>query len=491
MLYKFCNKILTFIIMMSLAMPLWADASYYYGPDKLFFNNVSYYKKPVFGHNIYVLNSNYNYVNVAHSITKGCNTDYEKICAIYKWICDNIEYDTSYEIHDADNCFKYKRGVCQAYCNLFYYIAKSIGIRVEVINGKSKDFNGRIGSSGHAWIFAYTHENYGILIDPTWGAGSVNGNTFVKNENCWIWFNIDPKWMILSHFPDDDSYQLLENKISLQKFYSMKPVNSIWIEYGLNLDDIYDKVIGDQLEMPEFYTANEGKIELLDMPMQESVKIGQFYYFRVKMLKDSNLAIINDDMFITKEEWQYEGDGIYSINFMPRNYDDVTVSVKEDYEDTWWSVFKYSMDYPTQNDWNNLRNYYPLESPEMANVKNLYVKEWKAADIDEFRLYQLIVNNNVKELPVFYTNMGENLKIVSVPMTNKLKKGNAYTFSFYPQKGETWAVINEGAWYTDWNVSSDGMLTITVRPENYGKLNISVLKDDGLYHACLGYKITD
>ena len=121
--------------------------------------------------------------------------------------------------------------------------------------------------------------------------------------------------MILSHFPDDDSYQLLENKISLQKFYSMKPVNSIWIEYGLNLDDIYDKVIGDQLEMPEFYTANEGKIELLDMPMQESVKIGQFYYFRVKMLKDSNLAIINDDMFITKEEWQYEGDGIYSINF--------------------------------------------------------------------------------------------------------------------------------------------------------------------------------
>ena len=131
-----------------------------------------------------------------------------------------------------------------------------------------------------------------------------------------------------------------------------------------------------------------------------------------------------------------------------------------------------------------------MESPEVADIKNLNVKEWKTAGVNEYNLYQLITSNNVKELPIFYSNMGQNLKIVNVPMTNNLKKGNTYTFSFYPRKGEEWAIINEGSWYTEWNISSDGKYTITVTPEGCGKLSLSVLRDDGLYYSCLGYKVT-
>lgn len=483
------KKILTFVVVMFFSLFFKANENVVQCQEKHYYQNISYYKKPRIVNSLCLIPSHYDYTNLALYITQGCKTDYEKIRAIYKWMCDNIEYDTSYEIHDADNCYDEKKGVCQAYCNLFYYIAKSIGIRVEIIDGKSKDSDGDIGSSGHSWLFAYVKENHGILLDPTWGAGSVGGGEFIKKDNCWLWFNVDPQWMILSHFPNHESYQLLDNPISLQEFYSLYPVNSIWLEFGIDPKYIYRKNIDNQLEMPEFYTSNEGKIELIDFPMQKSLKIGQFYTFRVKMLCDNKLAIINGDVFIETEQWNEEGNGIYSISFMPRNNGEVSVSVIGDDERMWWSIIKYKVDKPTQRDWNNLKNIYPLESPEISEVKNLYVKEWKSAGIDEHNLYQLITANNVKELPIIYTNMGRNLKIVNVPMTSELKKGKTYTFSFYPKEGEQWAIINESSWYTDWSVSSDGMYTIKVTPENCGKLLLSVLKDDGRYYGCLGYKI--
>ena len=484
------RKILLFVLAIFFSLFFVANENVANAQKDDFFKDVLYYKKPKSANSLSLLKTHYDYTNVARSITKGCKTDYDKVRAIYKWMCDNIEYDTSYKIHDADNCFDNRKGVCQAYCNLFYYMAKSIGIKVEIISGISKDSYGNIGSTGHSWLFAYVEDNYGILLDPTWGAGGVSNGKFVKDDNCWVWFNVDPKWMILSHFPDDESCQILENPISKQKFYSLSPVNSLWLEFGIDPEDIYYKNINYQLEMPEFYTTNEGKIELIDFPMQKSLKIGQFYTFRVKMLCDNELAIINGDDFFETEQWEEEGNGVYSISFMPRNTEGVRVSVIDDDEGMWWSVIEYKIDQPTQRDWNNLKNIYPMESPEVADIENLNVKEWKSAGVNEYNLYQLITSNNVKELPIFYSNMGQNLKIVNVPMTKNLKKGNTYTFSFYPRKGEKWAIINEGSWYTEWNISSDGKYTITVTPEGCGKLSLSVLRDDGLYYSCLGYKVT-
>ena len=168
--------------------------------------------------NPYVLKSKCDYSIKVKSITKGCRNDYERICAIYKWICDNIQYDTSYEIYDADRCYKNKKGVCSAYCNLFYYMAKAAGVRTVIVNGSAKGFGG-IG--GHVWIFAYINKKQGILLDPTWGAGGVGGiggTTFYKSKDCWEWFNVDPKSLIKTHFPEDESYQFLEKPVTLEEF---------------------------------------------------------------------------------------------------------------------------------------------------------------------------------------------------------------------------------------------------------------------------------
>lgn len=456
--------------------------------DGDYFKNVSYYKKHNYGHNMYILNSNYNYINVANTITEGCSTNYEKICAIYKWICDNIEYDISYSIYDADNCFDNRRGVCQAYCNLFYHIAKSIGIETEIVSGKAKNYNGKSRDNGHSWIFAYIDSDYGILLDPTWGAGSVGDDGFSKSADCWVWFNVDPKWMILSHFPDDESYQLLDDPISIEKFYSMPSVTSAWIEYGLDPIEIYDKAMTNTLSLPTFFGNGEGRFKIIDMPMQKSLKIGQFYTFRIKMLENSDFAIFNEDIFCRSDEWNYEGNNVYSIDFMPRETGNLSFDLHDRYQDHWNCLIQYEIEHPTRNDWNNVRNHYPLDNPEIKGVKNLYNKEWNNAGINDRQLAKLIIDNNIRELPLIYTNMGDKLHIVSVPMNMKLKEGSQYTFSFYPQEGINWTIVNNDNWYKNWNISNDGKYSMTITPE-CGDVVLFVQYNKGeSYQGCIKYR---
>jgi len=151
-------------------------------------------------------------------IIEGANTVEEQARAIYNWICENIAYDTTKKIHDAETCFKTKRGVCQAYCELFCCMAEAAGLTTDIISGKTKDADGNISSEKHSWIFLYTHEYDGILIDPTWGAGAVNGAKFVKNEDNSTWFDVSPYLMIFSHFPDNQKWSKLDIEITEEQF---------------------------------------------------------------------------------------------------------------------------------------------------------------------------------------------------------------------------------------------------------------------------------
>ena len=159
------------------------------------------------------------------TIIGDANTVEEKARAIYDWICDNISYDTTKQIHDAETCYRSKRGVCQAYCELFCYMADAAGITAEIITGITKDADGKISDEKHSWIYVYTHEYDGMFIDPTWGAGSViDGVKFIKNEDNSMWFDVSPYWMIFSHFPDLLYWAKLDITVSEEQFKNLPVV---------------------------------------------------------------------------------------------------------------------------------------------------------------------------------------------------------------------------------------------------------------------------
>ena len=146
------------------------------------------------------------------------NTVEEKARTIYNWICDNIAYDTTKQIHDAETCYISRRGVCQAYCELFCYMAEAVGMTADVIVGITKDGEGNISEDKHSWIYVYTHAYDGMLIDPTWGAGGVNGVKFIKSEDNSAWFNVSPYWMAFSHFPDNHIWSKIDIEITEEQF---------------------------------------------------------------------------------------------------------------------------------------------------------------------------------------------------------------------------------------------------------------------------------
>ena len=86
--------------------------------------------------------------------------------------------------------------------------------------------------------------------------------------------------------------------------------------------------------------------------------------------------------------------------------------------------------------------------------------------------------------------MGANLNIISIPMNYKLKKGQTYTFSIQPRRGERWAIVNDEEWYYEWNITDDGIYTMNLSPGQNGALVIYVmLGDDNQYSGCIGYKV--
>ena len=285
-----------------------------------------YYKAPSSAE-FYVSPTRYDYSEVAATLTEGCSSDYEKILAINGWIGRNIAYDTSYTIHEADKVFDKKKGICHGYCELFYRIAEAAGIRVEIVSGFTRDYYGKFSTDGHAWIFAYTRPGYGIFVDPTWDAGRVNGDVFTFNEIHGNWFNMDPEWLILTHFPKDASYQLIDPQMTREEFESLEGAVHMCNQYGMDLHELYLRSRAHTLSLPEIFTGGEGVITALDIPMQSSLRAGQTYSFRVKLANPVDFVLQSgrEAYSVLSEYWHVDEDGYYCILFAPGDSGDTII----------------------------------------------------------------------------------------------------------------------------------------------------------------------
>ena len=110
---------------------------------------------------------------------KGDATDYQKITAIYNYICTNVRYD--YE-HKDDNTYAlkqtayaaaiHKTAVCQGYATLFYRLALEAGVDCRYITGYAGE--------GHAWNLVKVDGQY-YYLDSTWDEGKFQYGYFLKS----------------------------------------------------------------------------------------------------------------------------------------------------------------------------------------------------------------------------------------------------------------------------------------------------------------------
>lgn len=104
--------------------------------------------------------------------------DYEKVCAIYDYICKNVTYD--YEglaagsdlIYTAYAALINGTAVCQGYANLFYRLALELGVDARLIPG--------IGNGeDHGWNIVKLDGKY-YNLDATWDANYAQAGRAYK-----------------------------------------------------------------------------------------------------------------------------------------------------------------------------------------------------------------------------------------------------------------------------------------------------------------------
>ena len=163
--------------------------------------------------------------SVGKYLRRGAKTKKEIIARIYFWLAENIEYDWDAFLNkrqidvSAIYTFENKKSVCAGFANLFKSICDNANIKCVIIKGYAKGYGyvgERLSEPNHDWNAVKLYDKW-ELIDPTWGGG------FLLNDRkiwCARYLFDDPNDFILEHLPEDEEWQLLENKITIDTFFS-------------------------------------------------------------------------------------------------------------------------------------------------------------------------------------------------------------------------------------------------------------------------------
>lgn len=432
-----------------------------------------------------VSDTRYDWTPLAQSIVGDCTAPRDKAYKIYRWLCDNISYDTSYTIYHSDEAYEQRRGVCQAYSELFYRLGEAVGLRVDVISGRSKDFRGELDANGHAWVFVYTDGNAGILVDPTWGAGTVSKGRFTRNDHDDSWFDVDPHMMIFSHIPDEEMavYQLIDDKIDFSDFRMLPPLYPNLKYLGIKGRDLFEKYRRNgKVDVPEVFNHGFSKLTVNNVPSEGTLHVGRYYDFVFKPKSNAELLLSNGSQYV--ENWQSR-DGYMMCRFMPSEGGKAMVSVK-DASGQYKGFISYKVAEPTADDIAALENAEPLLSPVWKTVANFRADTYGQHGVDLRKLLSTVKANRIAAVPEMYNKC--RFSVGDVPWNGVLRAGTAYTFRFSPYEGKGAAIINGDDWYREWKQdSSTKEWYITVTPVRTGSLKLSMQLDDGMYWPCLEY----
>ncbi len=132
-------------------------------------------------------------VELADEICADCNTDEEKVKAIYEWMIHNFEYDYEYEpvvqYFNVHKTLINQKGVCYDFAHLFAALCRSHSIPCYVVDGtKIDDVNyhhtwNRVYFNGYWWNVDVTLDIVKIQKqEKLYGFLNLGDNTFATDE---------------------------------------------------------------------------------------------------------------------------------------------------------------------------------------------------------------------------------------------------------------------------------------------------------------------
>lgn len=198
--------------------------------------------------------------------------DYEKVKAIYDWLCTNVVYDYT-NLNSPEYMLKHTAyaaainhtAVCQGYAVLFYRLALECGIDARVIAGKGEGAN---GWEDHAWNIVKLGGNY-YLLDSTWDATKELYQKPAKYD----WF-LKGSESFTSHNPgtEQDTYDYTALGVSSANY---DPQTAVSEQYDLNgggfdisdlqcLFEYLSGTLAETIDMEKADVNGDGQVNILD-----------------------------------------------------------------------------------------------------------------------------------------------------------------------------------------------------------------------------------
>jgi transglutaminase superfamily protein len=177
--------------------------------------------------------------SVARHIAQRETDPWMRVKALHDYVADRVSYDVEsyragkYPPQDAETVFRTRRSVCAGYANLLSAMGQAAGDEIVVVGGDARTDGRDLTGEGHAWNAARIGGRW-TLLDPTWDAGFLKEDRFVKRYSTEFLF-APPEVQGLSHFPEEDRWQLRRPPLSRGEFLRQPLMRPLFYAEGFTL----------------------------------------------------------------------------------------------------------------------------------------------------------------------------------------------------------------------------------------------------------------
>ena len=174
--------------------------------------------------------------SLARYLRRAGRTDAARIRAVYRWVAGRVAYDVPAltgrrPSQSADTTLATLKGVCEGYARLSVALLTEMGIEARFVGGWALPRSGTAAISPdglHAWVAARAGRRW-VLMDPTWGAGTVHGGAFRRGFNA-RWFAPPPDLLAQTHIPEVEAMQLLASPLSLDDAVARRTPEAVCLD---------------------------------------------------------------------------------------------------------------------------------------------------------------------------------------------------------------------------------------------------------------------
>lgn len=247
---------------------------------------------------------------------------FDRAWSIFVWIGDRVDYDLEAylagRVRDekvtAEDVLRKRRTVCDGFAALYAALARAAGLEVMIVQGYAKAYGVKTHETfttpNHAWIL-FKLDGAWHTIDPTWGAGYVNNDAYIKLRDT-VYFYGQAEELQFTHWPLDATWRVAMGQDMSKAEFEAKPR----IDPGLFRAGIGGAAIGAAIAAPDYaglvtvFEQNHRGLKVRSIPLGARLRADRSYRFALDAGAFEDIVIMHDGgvVSLSRQGNRFEGE---------------------------------------------------------------------------------------------------------------------------------------------------------------------------------------